>query len=727
MIQHDSLWLADFTQLSSSDLRLAHYALQLVQIKTETEQQWHRENFLDPLWKILRPLLTPQGVRVLLGLDPEADDAQVGQTMPSDNEEARHRLRRCCHSIPQDVVQRLQQADQTTPVPAIIQILRDSLDLDQPSMALLNWVYHVQYKHNLRKLLMEHETGEQRSNVQRLAAMLSLSEATLRQTLQQQSPLRHLGLIHLMSTHDCYLDDFVYSSDLLIKIFSEEPQDSEALMRLLIEPAPLTSLPLTAFPHLRNEAERLLAALRHSTEHALIGINALFYGQPGTGKTELARAIIQASGLQAWQVRSANEDHNGLSRDGRLSAYLLAQHLLGRHQKSVLIFDEIEDVFDDRSSWSVSLPSASIHGLQKGWMNRILEDNAVPAIWITNEVQRMDPAFIRRFLLPVAFKTPPRSVRQQMVSYHLGDTQVPPDVLDELANDAVLTPAQFRAARCLLELHPHADPATTVREGVGALRAVLHGSALSRQRRVGTAFDLAFLNLAGQDTPQAIVQALNRQGQGSVCFSGPPGTGKTAFAEILATVLDRELITQSASDLISPYIGESEKNLAALFQNHDPSQAILFLDEVDSFLSERRTARHSWERTAVNELLQQMERYPGIFLAATNLIERVDQAALRRFDFKLQFRPLNTQQRRALLARETLGDKEQPLPAKVTSLLDQLNQLTPGDFATVHRQQQMLGATFTPEEFLQRLMQEQRWKHNARAQAHPQSTIGNHF
>ena len=161
-----------------------------------------------------------------------------------------------------------------------------------------------------------------------------------------------------------------------------------------------------------------------------------------------------------------------------------------------------------------------------------------------------------------------------------------------------------------------------------------------------------------------------------------------------------------ASDLLSPWNGETERNLAALFRDGDPRRTVLLLDEVDSFLS----ARQAWERTQVNELLQQMERYPGIFIAATNLISGLDPAALRRFDFKLHFRALTPAQRRALFAREALGDDQAPVPEAFARPLDALTGLTPGDFATVCRQRELLGEALTPEQFLRRLAGEWRMK-----------------
>jgi len=283
---------------------------------------------------------------------------------------------------------------------------------------------------------------------------------------------------------------------------------------------------LDAFPQLAEAAGRLQGVLRHSAATAAVGVNALFYGPPGTGKTELARALAEASGLRAYQVRSADEDGDGLRRTGRLSAYLLAQRLLGRRRDAVLIFDEVEDVFGAGEDLFVLLRGQRATGRQKGWMNRILEDNPVPAIWITNDAAGMDPAFLRRFLLPVAFVTPPRSVRRAIVESHLGDRDLPPDLLDELAADPVLAPAQLGAARRLLDLHPQAPAEQTVRAGVAAVRTLLYGAPTPRRRTPATGFDVAFLNLAGGISPSAIARALAEQGRGSLCFYGPPGTGQ---------------------------------------------------------------------------------------------------------------------------------------------------------------------------------------------------------
>jgi SpoVK/Ycf46/Vps4 family AAA+-type ATPase len=92
-----------------------------------------------------------------------------------------------------------------------------------------------------------------------------------------------------------------------------------------------------------------------------------------------------------------------------------------------------------------------------------------------------------------------------------------------------------------------------------------------------------------------------------------------------------------ASDLVSKFVGETEQQMAAMFREAEAEKAVLLLDEADSFLQDRRHAQRTYEVTEVNEMLQGMERFAGIFICTTNLMDSIDQAALRRFTFKIQF------------------------------------------------------------------------------------------
>lgn len=133
------------------------------------------------------------------------------------------------------------------------------------------------------------------------------------------------------------------------------------------------------------------------------------------------------------------------------------------------------------------------------------------------------------------------------------------------------------------------------------------------------------------------------------------------------------------------WVGGTEKNIARAFEEARDEGSVLVFDEVDSFLAGRRDASKSWEVTQVNEMLTQMESFEGLFVATTNLKENLDQASLRRFDLKLEFRPLNQKQVEELFiieARE-LGIK---VDKKVLERVGRIVNLTPGDFAAIKRQ-----------------------------------------
>ena len=171
----------------------------------------------------------------------------------------------------------------------------------------------------------------------------------------------------------------------------------------------------------------------------------------------------------------------------------------------------------------------------------------------------------------------------------------------------------------------------------------------------------------------------------SFCLSGPPGTGKSACARHLATVLGLEAVEKRYSDLVSKYVGDSEKAIAAAFQEAADAGAFLILDEADSLLRDRALAHHSWEVTQVNEMLTWMERHPLPFACTTNAIDLLDPATARRFLFKVRFLPMDAGQVAAAFHKSFEA-------APPESLL-RLETLTPGDFAVVARKAQALGET----------------------------------
>ena len=185
-----------------------------------------------------------------------------------------------------------------------------------------------------------------------------------------------------------------------------------------------------------------------------------------------------------------------------------------------------------------------------------------------------------------------------------------------------------------------------------------------------------------------ITEGLMRTKKGRICCYGPPGTGKTAWAGWLAEQLDMPLLLCKGSDLLDPYVGGTEQKIAEAFESAKRDNCLLVLDEVDTFLFSRDGAERSWERSQVNEMLTQIERFEGLMVVSTNLMNVLDPAALRRFDLKLKFDYLTLPQRLDF-AKEQAEILGLPLLSEEDlSQIESLNLLTPGDFAAVARRHQ---------------------------------------
>jgi len=238
--------------------------------------------------------------------------------------------------------------------------------------------------------------------------------------------------------------------------------------------------------------------------------------------------------------------------------------------------------------------------------------------------------------------------------------------------------------------------------------------------------DFAFVDDDVQVMTSLLRNATQRKEAGvNVLLYGPPGTGKTELAKVCAAAAGLNLYEVENADRDGNSLSGRDRyrslQISQVFLKGSPDVALLFdesavllLDEADSFLRSRRLAERNYEVTEVNEMLQGMERFAGVFICTTNLFEELDEAALRRFTFKIRFQPLTGEQRVRMFTAEALGGDATGLTAEQTTRLTALDQLVPGDFAAVQRQVDILGETFEPDEFLSQLEGEHRVKPEVR-------------
>jgi len=537
---------------------------------------------------------------------------------------------------------------------------------------------------------------------------------------------------NLISEHNITdLADLMKVSEQLPPVLMRQYEGPSELMAVFTRPAVRSQLTQSDFHYVGSDQQMLTSLLANAVARKEPGVNVLLYGPPGTGKTELAKVAAQAAELQLYEVEYADRDGNSLSGRDRYRSLQISQVFLKGSSNVALLFDEVEDVFPPISTDAAQLMarmdtgdgalSGSVSG--KAWVNQILETNPVPVIWITNRIEQIDPAFRRRFQYHLELKSPPPGAREQLISRALAGVEVADGFAAKLAERKGLTPAQIRTAVKFAKLAsssalPPADELQGLieRQLVNADKALGNASGERGARRVVTNYDLGLVNTESRFEIPKIVEALRRRTYGTLCFYGPPGTGKTALAEHIAHKLQRPLMIRQASDIMSKYVGETEQNMAKMFDEAQSENAVLLLDEADSFLRSRRMAERNYEVSEVNEMLQGMERYSGVFICTTNLFQELDEAALRRFTFKVQFKPLTAPQRERMFVAEALGGDAARLSDEQVERLKRLDALTPGDFAAVRRQIDVLGEAFEPDEFLSQLESEHRVKPEVRQQ-----------
>lgn len=197
-------------------------------------------------------------------------------------------------------------------------------------------------------------------------------------------------------------------------------------------------------------------------------------------------------------------------------------------------------------------------------------------------------------------------------------------------------------------------------------------------------------------------------------FTGAPGTGKTQLGRHIAEIMGRPLLTKRMSDIMSCYVGESEKNIAAAFEEASEKKAVLMIDEADSLFTSRQGAHTSWEVSLTNEVLSQMEDFEGVFICTTNLLNNFDSAAMRRFDWKVAFLPSTPEGRVKLYS--TYFNNNQDISDNIKNVLidSRLNGICPGDFKAVWRKLRFIDEK-KPKDILSALITELNFKQKPRS------------
>lgn len=478
-----------------------------------------------------------------------------------------------------------------------------------------------------------------------------------------------------------------FMCDLFVKC-----ESMDEIFESAIKPCSKTNLTTKNYPHIKEDVKILLSFLKNAIHKKQKGVNVLLYGSAGTGKTELSKVIASELNLKLYEV-AYDDEYGYATEDRRLRSYCLAQSVLSAGS-NLLMYDEAEDIFNTNND------EKRQYG--KAFINRSLETNEVPTIWITNNILDMDEAVVRRFNLAIEIGIPTEDVRAKIIKKY-SENLIDSKLVKKLAKNRFVAPAVVSNASLVVSNLNTKDKNKAFERVISNTLKAQGYDEIEKDEKpsvdLPSSYDPNFVNSDCDLTE--LMQGIKASKNARICLYGVPGTGKSAYAKFIAKSLKKPIIIKKGSDLLSMFVGGTEQNIALAFKEAKDKKAVLVFDEVDSFLQDRSMAARSWEVTQVNEMLVQMESFDGIFIATTNLIDNLDKACLRRFDLKLEFRYLLPEQAQNLFKKECALLKVK-FDENASKKVSNLGLLAPGDFASVRRQ-----AKFRPikngEDFCHRL------------------------
>ena len=499
------------------------------------------------------------------------------------------------------------------------------------------------------------------------------------------------------------------------RLIRKKEYSARDILAIFYKVAPPAELTMDDFGDRSQTVDVVTAFIKGVLAKPRQGVNILLYGKPGTGKTQFIRALAQHLNKTMVEVATSDSDGDPLQPSRRLKNLAVIQKILSANKDSFVLFDEVEDVFPTSSNHGNPFESApATPDRNKGWLTRLLDETARPTVWICNSISQIDAAYLRRFDLIVEMQSTDKRARLKMVTQCFSEVKISSQLKAQLIQEERLSPGHLKKLSQVMGDLQHVDPALVNNRVEYLMSEMRKALKVPMKNRSENAVEYRPECVQCDTDLIALTVALQEAQTARICLYGPPGTGKTEWAKYMAKKINRPLLVKKASDLLGSYVGQTERSISKAFEEASRKNAVLLIDEADSFIRERSGMERTWEVSMVNQFLTSLEDFDGICVVSTNAMGSLDQAAMRRFDFKLKFEYLNETKvmmlfNQMLEAHEIDGDVN-----AVHARLGALTNLTPGDFAAIARKNRVLKSLTNPQSLVKALEEEVSYKPEAK-------------
>ena len=476
--------------------------------------------------------------------------------------------------------------------------LVETFDLNRVEEELISLIYIFESCERFKRVLYDFENPQ--GIVRILKVIYENDEAALAIIPRAIEKVKKIGII----------DSYFNLQDYIKEYFggvSENPLSSDFYSISSRE-----TLPIEYFDAMKEDME-VLEDIIANKEHDE-GVNILFYGFPGTGKSEFARCLAKSLNRTLLEINNSEEgcteDKN--SKFFRFLAYRACMNR-ANPDNSIILLDEADEMINGSSGFflrEISNPAKNI-------INTLLDESRHVSIWITNKYADIDESTKRRFNYSIEFRRFTKGARVKIwkntlkkhkIENILSDDEIRylSEKYETNAGNINIAVSNFRKIR----LNAKKSSLETLESIFNSHLRIMDIKVNSVSR--DTKYSLEGLNIRSSSNLERVLKTVKDFSNSidaksadsiknmNILLYGPSGTGKTEFAKHLASVLDKDLLVKRGSDLLDMYVGGTEKNIRDAFRQAEAEKAILFIDEFEGLIGARETALRRWEVSQVN-------------------------------------------------------------------------------------------------------------------------------